>query len=113
VKRLPLLPLGLLILAAAAPASDATETAVCDRADVALFHVAARDRIAIRVRGLGSGQRAEFDGPGFHRVRHANRRGRAVLHVRPRRAGRAAVTVQCNDRFRVRVTEDERGDERR
>jgi hypothetical protein len=107
VKRLALLPLALLLLVAAAPASDATETAICDRADVALFHVPAHDAIAIRVSGLGSRTPAEFEGPGFHRVRDANRKGRAVLHVRPKRAGKAAVTVQCNDRFRVRVTEDD------
>jgi hypothetical protein len=107
VKRLALLLLGPVALLAAAPSSDATETAMCDRADVALFHVAARDAIAIRVRGLAARQRVEYDGPGFHRVRHANTHGRAVLHVRPRRAGRAAVTVQCNDRFSVRVTEDD------
>ena len=107
MKRLGLLSLGLSIFMVAAPSSGATDTAICDRADVAIFHVAARDAIAIRVRGLGSRQAAEFDGPGFHRVLHANRRGRAVLHVRPRRAGRAGVTVQCNDRFSVRVTEDD------
>ncbi|HEY0632325.1 MAG TPA: hypothetical protein VGC98_09740 [Thermoleophilaceae bacterium] len=110
MKRLALLPLGLLFLVAAAPSSHATDIAICDRADVYLFHLSAHDRVAIRVRGLGAGRPAEFDGPGFHRVRYANRKGRAVLHVRPRHSGKASVTVQCNDRFRVRVTEDERGE---
>ena len=105
MNRLSALTLVLAIALAAAGPSGATNT--CARADVAIFHLVGHERIAIHVSHLGPRQRAEFDGPGFHRVRHGDRRGRAVLRVRPRSSGKASVTVQCNMGFRVRVTEAE------
>ena len=105
MNRLSALPLALAIALAAAGPSGATNT--CARADVAIFHVAGHERIAIHVSHLGPRQRVEFDVPGFHRVRHADRRGRAVLRVRPRSSGRASVTVECNMSFRVRVAEED------
>jgi len=103
MKRLSPLPLVLAVALGAASPSAATNT--CARADIALFRVRAHDRIAIHVRHLGPHQRLVFDLPGVYRVRHANRRGRAVLRVRPRRSGKASVTVRCNQSFTVRVTE--------
>jgi hypothetical protein len=100
------LSLALIALLGGAPTAGAGINR-CARADVALFRARAHDRIAIRVSGVDPGQPVEFDGPGFHRVRHANRRGQAVVRVRPRRGGRAGVTVQCNDHFSVRVREIE------
>jgi hypothetical protein len=100
--------LAAIALGVAQP-TGASPVYVCARADLFLFHVARGDRIAVHVRRLRPHQDVELDGPGFHRVRHANGRGRAVVHVRPRRSGRASVTVQCNDSFRVRVTEAEDG----
>jgi hypothetical protein len=109
LKRLAVLPLALAIALTVAQPTGARPVSECSRGDVFIFDVTGGDRIAVHVRRLGPRQRVEFDGPGFHRVRHANKRGRAVVRVRPRRSGRASVTVQCNDTFRVRVTEAEEG----
>jgi hypothetical protein len=100
-----LAPLSLVLALALVGAQPSRATNVCDRADVALFNVRGHERIAIHVGHLFGRQRVEFDGPGFHRVRHANRHGRALLRVRPRSSGKADVTVECNEVFRVRVTE--------
>jgi hypothetical protein len=107
MRRLAGLGLALAIALTVAQPTGASPVNVCARADVFGFHVTGGDRIAVRVRRLRRGQLVEVDGPGFHRTRHANRRGRTVLRVRPRRSGPASVTVQCNGSVRVRVTEAE------
>src|SRR4051812_46119530 len=97
----------LAIALTVAQPTGAIPVSECARADLFIFHVSRGDRIAVQVRRLRRRQRVEFDGPGFYRVRRADKRGRAVVRVRPRDSGRASVTVQCNDSFRVRVTEAE------
>jgi hypothetical protein len=92
-----------MVLAVPAQARDGANQ--CGAATVAVFHVPAHRVVAIRVSGLSPHKHARFDGPGFHRVVRATRRGRIVLHVRATRAGRAAVTVAgCGAEFTVRVT---------